>query len=162
MSYTVSAAFTSSYARWKRARRTADTSHTGRPASPGLTPRCRPDQLPPTPSFPLSSHRLQLPASPRRRWLMYYAYYLVTIAAFYVVRLPTVSPVPGVVYSSATLLCPRICTRSMNLMALVATLRLLKIARRSFPSGKWPSSRLRMSLSFLHIKRTCRTVWRPS
>jgi hypothetical protein len=41
-------------------------------------------------------------------------------------------------------------------------LRLLRIARRSFPSGKWPSSCLRMSLNFLHIKRMCRTVWRPS
>lgn len=71
-------------------------------------------------------------------------------------------PVPGVVYSSATLLCPRICTRSMNLMALVATLRLLRIARRSFESGRWPSSFFRISLSLLHIRRTCRTVWRPS
>lgn len=68
------------------------TKTTGRPTSRSLTPRCRPDQLPPAPSFSLSSHRLHLPASFRRRWLMYYVYYLFVLAKFFVVCLPTVSP----------------------------------------------------------------------
>jgi len=132
------------------------------PLRPAWHLHARPDQLPPAPSLSLSSHRLQLPASLRRRWLMYYACYLIDLAVFCRLLTYSLPPVLGVVYSSATLLCPRICTRSMNLMALVATLRLLRIARRSFESGRWPSSCLRISLSLLHIRRTCRTVWRPS
>jgi zinc transporter 1/2/3 len=64
----------------------------------------------------------------------------------------------GFVYSSTILLYPRICVRSINLMALMATLRLLRLARRSFPSGRWPSSCFRTSLSFRYVKRTCRTI----
>lgn len=55
----------------------------------------------------------------------------------------------GFVYSFTTMICPRNCVRFMMAIALMATLRLLGIARRSFPFERPPSCCFRMCLSFL-------------
>ena len=68
----------------------------------------------------------------------------------------------GFVYSFSILPCPRIRVCSINLMALVASLRVFRIARRSFRPGKWPSSFLRVSLNLRQLRRTWPTVCRPS
>lgn len=58
--------------------------------------------------------------------------------------------------------CPRFCVCSINLMALVASLCVVRIARRLFRPGKRPSSSLRRSRSLRHSKRTWATVCIPS
>jgi len=50
----------------------------------------------------------------------------------------------------------------MSRMALVASLRFVRISRRSFCPSSWPKTSWRRSFSFLHTSRTCRTGCRPS
>ena len=81
---------------------------------------------------------------------------------FHAILTYSLPPMLDFVYSCSVLNCPRIRVCSINLMALMSSLRLLRIARRLFRTGEWPNSCLLMSLSFLHLMRMCVTVCRPS
>jgi hypothetical protein len=62
-------------------------------------------------------------------------------------------PMHDFVYAFSILSCPRIRVCSMNLMALMASLRVFRIARRLFRPGNRPSSCLRRSRRFLQSSR---------
>ena len=159
--YSVAAAFLSSYAQWKRAWQTADAFRAGRPTSPSLTMRYKLDHLHRPPFFSSATVSSCLPAFADGGSLAVFPICcgLLFSSQQFTYSLP---PVLGFVYFSTTLLCPRICEHSMKLMALMAVLRLLRIARRLLRSGKWPCSCFLRFRSFLHVTRTCRVVWRPS
>lgn len=135
---------TSSYARWRRAQQTADTPRTGRPTSPMLSPECKLDLLPPALFFLLFSHRLQFPGSVRRRRLTCYICYLIVLPLFMASVYPqSPPPVLGFVYS-------------YELNGFGGYFALVEDCSKVV-SGRWPSFCFRMSLSFRHVKRMCRT-----